>query len=107
MKQFGRERKKSLALPLSAAFFAGIMLVFLLAVSGLEEDTAQRQQQELETALHRGILTCYALEGKYPESLQYLKEHYPLHYNEELFFVDYRVQGGNLMPDVTVLKRRD
>ena len=107
MARFGTKEKKRLGLPLSLCLFALILVLFLWSVNRLEADTVQRQRQELETALKRGVLTCYALEGKYPESLQYLKQHYPLHYNEDLFFVDYRIQGGNLMPDITVLERSE
>jgi hypothetical protein len=46
------------------------------------------------------------VEGKYPESLDYLKEHYGLTYNEDLFFVDYRVSGSNILPDVTIIERK-
>ena len=37
--------------------------------------------------------------------LEYLKEHYGLIYNEDLFFVDYRLQGANIFPDVTIIPR--
>ena len=84
-----------------------MLLIFWGMISGLEQDTRQRQRQELEAALQRGVMTCYALEGRYPESLQYLKEHYPIHYNEDQFFVDYSVQGSNLMPDITIIERGD
>ena len=64
-----------------------------------------RQLESLENAIHQSIVYCYTLEGCYPESLEYMKEHYGLIYNEELFFVDYRLQGTNIMPDVTIIPR--
>ncbi len=51
----------------------------------------------------RSIANCYALEGEYPESLEYIKENYGLVYDEDRFFVDYRVSGSNIMPDVTII----
>lgn len=105
MEKFGHTERKPWLLPLSAGLFLLVLLLFCAAVTDLRQDTRQRQKQQLETALHRSIVSCYALEGRYPESLAYLREHYPLQYNEELFYVDYRVQAGNLMPDVTVLER--
>ena len=35
----------------------------------------------------------------------YIKEHYGLIYNEQLFFIDYQPIGSNIMPDVTILTR--
>ena len=57
--------------------------------------------------LGRGIIHCYSMEGAYPESLQYLKDHYGLTYDEDRFFVDYQVLGSNLLPDVTIIDRRE
>lgn len=105
MWRAGKKQKKQWGIPLSAGVFTLMVLIFWGVVTDLEQDTRQRQRQELEEALHRGIVACYALEGRYPESLTYLKEHYPLHYNEEQFFVDYTVQGSNLMPDITIIER--
>ena len=50
---------------------------------------------------------CYAIEGSYPESLQYLKDNYGLTYDEEKYFIDYQVLGSNILPDVTIIDRRN
>ena len=55
--------------------------------------------------LIRNITYCYAVEGSYPESLDYLKEHYGLTYDEDRFFVDYQVIGANILPDVTIIEK--
>ena len=48
----------------------------------------------------------YAMEGAYPESLEYLKEHYGLNYDETRYIINYEVMGSNLMPDVMVLEKQ-
>lgn len=87
------------------------MLVFVLVLSlmcsWLEDftrDSHARQRQALETALNRSILLCYALEGRYPESLAELRRSYRLSFDESVFYVDYRPMGDNLMPDITILE---
>ena len=90
---------------LSLCIFALLFLSFFFAVEHFSESTKQRQLESLENAIHQGIVYCYTLEGHYPESIEYMKEHYGLTYNEELFFVDYRLQGTNIMPDVTIIPR--
>jgi hypothetical protein len=42
------------------------------------------------------------MEGAYPESLDYIKEHYGISWDESKYLVDYEVTGANLMPDVTI-----
>ena len=45
--------------------------------SSLSDKTLRRQKESLESALMRSITYCYIEEGAYPESLDYLREHYP------------------------------
>ena len=90
---------------LSLAAFALVVCVLLSGFRSLSQDSHRRERETLENALQRCIAYCYAVEGAYPESLGYMKEHYGLAYNEDRFFVDYRPQGGNILPDVTVLEQ--
>ena len=105
MRRFGKSRKRQFGPAISAAVFLAVFLIFWALLQDLSRNTVHRQREQLETALERGILTCYTLEGRYPESLRYLKDHYPIHYNEDLFFVDYQIQGANMLPDVTIIER--
>ena len=102
--QMERKYRPQLRLLLSVSVFTVILLCFYLGVQSLSADTDRRQRDSLEEALNRGITYCYAVEGAYPESLEYLTEHYGLTYDHDRFFVDYRVSGANLYPDVTILE---
>lgn len=89
---------------LSVCVFMLIVIFFYQGIGSLSESSLRRQKESLENALSRSITYCYAVEGSYPQSLDYLKEHYGLTYNEDRFFVDYRVSGANVLPDVTVIE---
>lgn len=56
-----------------------------------------------EQAVRRAAVQCYALEGFYPSSLDYLKDHYGVTVDEDRCFVAYQYVAANLMPDITVL----
>lgn len=92
---------------LSTAIFLLIAVLIYSRILAFSADTRRRQREILENALSRSIAYCYAMEGRYPESLAYLKENYGITYDESKFFVDYRVIGSNLMPDVTILEKGD
>lgn len=88
------------------------MVVFLLmigflyyGVSSIQRTSDEKQLENLQNSIRRSAVQCYALEGRYPESLDYLKENYGIRYDEKKYFVDYTAQSSNLMPDITVLKR--
>lgn len=90
---------------ISVCVFLLIFLFFFQGISSVSENTKKRQRESLENAITRGITYCYAVEGAYPENLSYLKENYGLAYDENLFFVDYRISGANILPDVTIIER--
>lgn len=104
--RFYNKRPSSWNLLVSAAVFLAVILLFLSAVSSVSTKTDEEEMQTLETAITRGITYCYAIEGTYPPSLSYLKEHYGITYNDKKYFVDYQPLGTNIMPDVTIIKKR-
>lgn len=85
--------------------FVLLLVFFLRGLSSVNDATLSKQQESLETALSRSIAQCYAVEGSYPPSLEYLVEHYGLLYDSTVFMVNYEYYGGNLLPDVTILRR--
>ena len=105
MVRFQNQKKsrKNRRVFLSICVFLVILLLF---ISGIDSDSTRRHQKEsLERALNRSIVYCYATEGTYPESLEDLKAHYGLTYDEDLFFVDYQTVGANIYPDVTIIEK--
>ena len=92
-------------LALSVGVFALTALLFFQGISSISEGTRERQKESLENAVMRSITHCYAVEGTYPSSLEYLKENYGLTYDETVFFVDYQTIGSNILPDVTIIER--
>lgn len=80
-----------------------LIIIFWLLANSVSRDTASRQMESLQNAINKDILHCYAVEGYYPPSLDYLKEHYGLSYDEKSFVVDYHPVGNNIRPTVTIL----
>lgn len=81
-----------------------IALYFLTALSNFDADKALEDKQQLEEALNRAAVSCYAIEGAYPPDLEYLVERYGVQINHDLFTVKYEFIASNLMPDITVLE---
>ena len=92
---------------ISVCVFLLIVLLFYQGIESLSSGSVRRQRESLENALNRSITYCYAVEGSYPESLEYLKEHYGITYDEDRFFVDYKIVGTNILPDVTIIEKGD
>lgn len=102
-------KKKKLPLPHIRLIYPVsliILLAFIFGLSSIQESTISKQKESLETAITRDITHCYAVEGYYPPSLDYMEEHYGLTYDKELFFVDYQPIGSNMRPNVTIIMRK-
>ena len=82
-----------------------VLVCFLLAVSLLDMGYRGEGAVQLEQAVRRCAVSCYAQEGFYPPNLQYLMEHYALQYDESQYIVHYEAVASNLMPDITVVEK--
>ena len=80
-----------------------ILVGFSTALNSLNSGHEAEDQRQLEEALRRGCVACYAAEGGYPPNLDYLKEHYGVQVDDARYVVIYSVFADNLMPDITVL----
>lgn len=105
MNRFEKNRpNRSLLIRLlSLAAVVAVFALFLTALNGISAKTEQEEISSLEDAVRRGAVQCYALEGFYPDSLDYLERHYGLTYDKSRFLVVYEIIGSNLMPNVRVI----
>lgn len=87
------------------AVFVAILLVFWLAVDHLTSASDDAELNLVRDAVKNAALTCYAVEGAYPDDLEYLREHYGLGYNEARYIVYYDAFASNVMPDIRVVER--
>jgi len=80
-----------------------LIIVFLLFISSISQQTLEKQTESLQSAIRRDMLHCYAVEGFYPPSLSYLEEHYGLTYDHDHFVIDYQPVADNIQPEVTII----
>lgn len=90
---------------LAAVVILAILLWFFTALNNLRGGQGDEGRQQLETALRRAAVACYAAEGVYPPTLDYLTEHYGVQIEESRYTVFYEIFASNLMPDITVLEK--
>lgn len=83
----------------------GILSIFAVAVSNVKKGNGTEEKKQLEEAIRRSVVTCYATEGVYPPDFAYVKEKYGILVDESRYVVVYDAFAENLMPDITVLER--
>ena len=93
---------------ISGALKMLVILIVLAAAVFLLCKGVQKMEslKQLDSSIRKATMTCYATEGVYPPSVQYLKENYGIQIDEGKFTVFYEVFGDNMMPEITVMERQ-
>lgn len=87
----------------SAVVFGVIMGIFSGGMTSMLERAQEEGAQTLREGIARACVQCYAIEGRYPPSVEYLTERYGIQIDEEKYNVFYSGFASNLMPDITVI----
>lgn len=101
----GRNRISAIFRWLAALLAALCLIFFITSLASVDRQQGEEGRQQLETALRRAAVACYAAEGVYPPTVEYLQEHYGVQIEEERYIVFYEIFANNLMPDITVLEK--
>lgn len=84
----------------------GAAALFFIAVSDRAADyTDESTLEQTEQSVMNAAVRCYALEGAYPPSLDYLIENYGIFPDTEKYMVDYKCFASNIPPSITVLPK--
>ena len=101
----GRNRISAIFRWLAALLAALCLVLFISSLASVDRQQGEEGRQQLETALRRAAVACYAAEGIYPPTVEYLQQHYGVQIEEERYIVFYEIFANNLMPDITVLEK--
>lgn len=85
------------------------LLVFVLVIVGVvmlinqtQSKASLEQMVLLQDALRNAAANCYAIEGRYPPTLDYMIEKYGVVVDYSRFIVNYDAFAENLMPEISV-----
>ena len=94
------EKKYYLILILLVVLAAGVFLAWPRGGNSRAETAGAIRQAVIDRATQ-----CYAIEGVYPPSLEYLEENYGLTINTASYYVHYEIFAENLPPIVRVVSK--
>ena len=81
-----------------------VLACFFTALSNLDRGQGEEGRRQLEDSLRRAAVACYAAEGIYPPTLDYLETRYGIQIDRTRYAVFYEIFAENLMPDITVVE---
>jgi len=83
------------------------MVVLLAGVwavlSRVQSAQSGAETQFVKDAVRNAALTCYAVEGAYPEDVEYLRSDCGLAYDQDRYLVSCGAFASNLVPEIFVV----
>ena len=104
MHLYEKPRGANRGLWITGIVFLLLALLFVLSLTSTAQSSAARESEVLDSALRRAIVTCYAVEGRYPPSLDYIAENYGVLVDETRYSVYYDAFAANIMPTLRVTR---
>lgn len=98
--------KNALAYIIPILLFGAMLAWFITAVNNTDDSARQRELAAVKSTIENGVTMCYAIEGVYPENVDYLTENYGLNYDKDRYIVRYDRFADNIRPTVSVIERQ-
>lgn len=102
MHLYETKHKRNRSLIAAGVVFLAVVVLFGALLASSSRQNSARETALLDSAIRRAVVTCYAVEGKYPPNFAYLTENYGVRVDETRYAVYYDVFAENVMPTVTV-----
>lgn len=85
------------------------LIILSVALIPVISDTmlknADITKQTIESSIEKALVHCYAIEGSYPPSIDYLIEFYGVHLQDDRYIYHYEFVGSNIRPIVKVFEK--
>ncbi len=107
MGNFTIKKRKAFRHPIAIIVSIVAIVAIFPALRFEDNSTITSEKKALSQAVERCIVSCYAENGFYPPSLEYLEENYNIIYDHDIFFIDYRPIATNIYPYFSIIAKGD
>ena len=85
--------------------FVAVIGLFGMGLTRVNSTTKSESLKQSQAALSRVVTVCYAIEGRYPPSVEYMREQYGLAIDGETYIIHYNCFASNIAPEMWVQER--
>ena len=103
MKRFSIKNALIYIIPI--VLFALMLSWVIVSLTNTSRSAGRQEMAAVKGTIENGITMCYAIEGAYPPSLEYLSENYGITYDTAKYVVRYDRFADNVRPTVRVVER--
>lgn len=87
--------------------FVSFFLFLFIATANISKTSINESKKNLELAVRRTVVECYAIEGMYPPSIEYLEKNYGLMIDHKNYIIHYEVFASNILPTINIISLND
>lgn len=98
----GNRKEKGAGYAVMILVMAAVCVMLVFSIISVGSDSKVRGRENLKNAVRRAAVACYATEGVYPDSIEYLEDHYGLQVDRDTYTVHYTIFARNIMPVIKV-----
>ena len=88
---------------LPVLFTVVVMIIVVLGLRQTDESSSAEGLRILEDSIRRAVVMSYAIEGRYPASIEYIEENFGIYIDRTKYVVHYSIFASNILPDITVI----
>ena len=81
--------------------------ILLISAGNVSEKQQAESLKQMEDTIHKAVLNCYAIEGSYPATIDYIEKYYGLQIDHDRYDVFYEIFAQNVMPEITVVEKEE
>ena len=105
MNTVSRKNHNIIPYVITIAGFALLVMLVIVMLRGASKTSEEEGLQAAQDSIVRAIVSCYAYEGFYPDSIEYLTENYNLTIDKSRYLIHYDKAADNLMPNIIITAR--
>ena len=85
---------------------AAVAVMIFYGLYQTEQSSKAEGLRVLDEGLRRATVKCYAVEGNYPGTVNYIEKNYGIYVDRSKYIVDYEIFASNIMPSIKVIELR-
>jgi len=85
-------------------FTAAVAAMIAVGLRGTEASSRAEGLRLLEEGVMRAAVLCYAVEGHYPDSINYIENNYGVYIDRTRYVVHYEIFASNILPGIAVME---
>ena len=100
-----KRKNISINIVLSIVIYGLVMIFVIVGMMGVSNNSKKQEVEEVTRQINKSISLCYAIEGMYPNDLEYLENNYGLDIDDEKYIIHYKLFASNIQPEVMVYNK--